>query len=390
MGTLFFFPWLRLNREITVGNFSLVRYSRGESPAGPGTEEQAIIDDVLNPYLEGPGEPITHATLLGSNKRGLFDELNDEERMEAFVFSELLSLAGIAHREYFSQLGQYCNRDHFRLIGQKFDRPGGSLFTLRRRDGATRQFWPKGDYEVYKPEHVLLTTLAKLDEPLLESLLSAQGLPIWTDLYESILNFNLANTDSAAITEHTEVVLLVSAFERLLKCDHGKEDELADKFSQVLVPSSEIAPNTCARLSVGQTLDRFRKSGSVRDMWIRDFFRLRGNMAHGKITPRSPQVWLTPVHLLLGSYVFPLLVKTMLQQEKIYQMGENDQFDIDVFEPLASEDLFNSNHKIGDEYFWNKVIDEKKGERRVKNAIKFWESIMPDENPDSSSLPKGT
>lgn len=185
-----------------------------------------------------------------------------------------------------------------------------------------------------------------------------------------------------AITEHTELVLLVSAFERLLKCDHGKEDELANKFSQMLVPSSEIAPNACARLAVGQTLDRFRKSGSVRDMWIRDFFRLRGNMAHGKITSPSPQVWLTPVHLLLGSYVFPLLVKTMLQQEKIYQMGENDQFDIDVFEPLASEDLFNSNHKRGDEYVWNKVIDEKRREQRVKNAVKYWESLqgtIPDE-----------
>ncbi len=234
MSALFFFPWLRLKREIMVGNFSLVRYSRGESPAGPGTAEQAIIDGVLKPYLEGPDQPITHATLLRSNKRGLFDELNDEERTGAFVFSELLSLSGIAQREYFRQVGQYCNRDHFRLIGQ----------------------------------------------------------------------------------------------------------------------------------------------------WIRDFFRLRGNMAHGKITSRSPQVWLTPVHLLLGSYVFPLLVKIMLQQEKIYQMGENDQFDIDVFEPLASEELFNSNHKRGDEYVWNKVIDEKRREQRVKNAVKYWESIqgtIPDE-----------
>jgi hypothetical protein len=71
-------------------------------------------------------------------------------------------------------------------------------------------------------------------------------------------------------------------------------------------------------------------------------------------------------------------------------MGENDQFDMDVFEPLASEDLINSNHKTGDEYVWNKVIDEKRGEQRVKNAIKFWESTMTDENPDSSQLPKGT
>lgn len=190
MSALFFFPWLRLNKEIMVGNFSLVRYSRGKSPAGPGTAEQAIIDGVLKPYLEGPGQPITHATLLRSNKLGLFDELNDEERAGAFVFSELLSLSGIAKRQYFRQLGQYCNRDHFRLIGQKFDRPGGSYFTLRRRDGVTHQFWPEGDYAVHGPEHVLpITTLAKLDEPLLESLLNAQELPIWTDLYES--NFKL-------------------------------------------------------------------------------------------------------------------------------------------------------------------------------------------------------
>jgi hypothetical protein len=46
MSEIFFFPWLRLNNEIMVGNFSLVPYSRRESPAGPGTTEQAIIDDV--------------------------------------------------------------------------------------------------------------------------------------------------------------------------------------------------------------------------------------------------------------------------------------------------------------------------------------------------------
>jgi hypothetical protein len=160
-----------------------------------------------------------------------------------------------------------------------------------------------------------------------------------------------------------------------MTCEGGKEDELAAQFSRIFVPSSEITPDSCARLAAGQTLERFRKSRTVRDIWIRDFFRLRGNMAHGKITSRSPQAWLTRAHLLLGSYVFPLLVKTMLQQEKIYRMGENDQFHIDVFEQLACEDLFNSNLQRGDEYAWNKVIAEKRRKQRIENAVKHWESI---------------
>lgn len=378
MSALFFFPWTRLNEDITVGGFSLVRYSRGNLPLGSGTEEQEMIDDVLKPYLEGPGQPIIQATLLRTNKRRLFEELNDEERADVFIFAELLSLSGLSQRTFFQQIGGYWNRDHFRLIGQKFDRSSGSCITIRRRDGMTQQFWSEDEYVFHKPEHVLLDTLIKLDKPFLESLLKAQELSIWTDVYESILNYNLANTDSAAVTEHTEVVLMVSAFERVLKCDHGKEDDLANKFSKVFAPSNEIALDSCAWLATDQMRDRFRKSGYVRDMWIRDFFRLRGNMAHGKVTSRSPQVWPPPVHLLLGSFAFPLLLKAILQQNKIYELSQNDQFWIDTFESLACANIFNSNHKRGDEYAWNIIIEKKRRECRINSAVKWFEDHFPD------------
>ena len=45
-------------------------------------------------------------------------------------------------------------------------------------------------------------------------------------------------------------------------------------------------------------------------------------------------------HLLLGSYIFPLLVKCKLSRAGLYTLTDRDQDDIDVFERLACVELF--------------------------------------------------
>jgi len=47
MGTLAFFPWLRLNGCVTLEGMQLVPFRRGSEPAGPGTELQRVVDAVL-------------------------------------------------------------------------------------------------------------------------------------------------------------------------------------------------------------------------------------------------------------------------------------------------------------------------------------------------------
>jgi hypothetical protein len=275
----------------------------------------------------------------------------------------------------------YCNRDNFRIVVQAFDDPhGGVAITTRRRDGSTTGYWPEENYHVLQPEHVALHSVVHIDEHLLKALLRAQEAKTWEHFWDSIINFNLANTDSSDITLQVEVVLFNGAFERLLDCNRGKEDELAERFANMLRPTNGLAPSTCARLSDQDIVNRFRHSSTVRNMWIRDFFRLRGALAHGKLASRHRPVWSLRDHLLLASFAFPLLLKASLAEESLYSLSEDDLFQIDLFEPLACEEHLVPvpNPHNSHAHPWDQVIERMSRERLHKRIAaeleKLWQS----------------
>jgi len=308
---LAFFPWLTIEEELTVGGFTLVPYIKGESPGGSGKDTHEVIDGILSPYLQQKDQPVDSATLLLMDNKALLADLEEDERSDAFLFSELLSLTGLSGRKYFSW-GGYCNRDNFRLIIQSG--LGGAFISARRRDGAARQLWPESDYRVLKPEHVSLNSPIKMDRSFLGALVNATNKPRWENIYEGIINYNLANTDSFLITQEMEVVLLVSAYERLLDCNRGNEDELVEKFCQSFKLTSPIDPRTVPRCSSPQTIKRLNKSSSVQEMWMRDFFCLRGNSAHGKITVRSSSSLVGTRAFIIGKLCIPLVGKSQLAE----------------------------------------------------------------------------
>jgi hypothetical protein len=361
---LAFFPWLRLKEPLTVGEFTLTPYERGKKPAGKGTSPQNTLDAVTEPYLELATRPIRYATLLQFGKDDLTRDLNDQERSVAFIFSDIVAVSGLSCRQYFRGGGfSYWNRDNFQLIIQKFDDPhGGASHLTRRRDGSGFHYVTRDAYRVQKPMHVSLSETAQIDEPLLQALLHARRLKTWGQLSESIFSFNLASTDRHDMGEHVEHVLLSGALERLLNCNRGKEDELAERFTQMLSPSSPMPLGSCSRFAAPELITRFKKSSCVCDAWIRDFFHVRGDLAHGKVTPLYPSVWSLPNHLLLASVVYPPLLKKVLSGEGAYTFSEEDRFQIDLFEPLACEEhfVFATPPEEPLDYPWNRVIDAEK------------------------------
>lgn len=358
MGMLAFLPWVQVAEPQDIAEFGLVPFRRGLAPAGRGTAEQAIFDGLLAPYHSG-GAPIAQATLIRNGGGDLTRELSDEERGALFVFSELLSASGLSEREFFGLGLSYQNRDNFRLVIQGFSGDArGAAITTRRRDGSTMNYWPEGSYRVQKPDHIPLHGRTALDLELFNLLLAYRESNDWEAVYEAILGFNLANTDSSDISEHIEAVLLVGAFERLFDCHHGKEDELAERFSATVVPTAIKGPRTTG--ASPETLKRFAKSKSVRDMWIRDFFRLRGNLAHGKVESKYQPAWGLRNHLLLGSFVFPLALKLRLHAAGAYELTERDQEAIDIFEEQLLHDHFAPVGDLDDPraYPWNRVRKE--------------------------------
>jgi hypothetical protein len=136
----------------------------------------------------------------------------------------------------------------------------------------------------------------------------------------------------------------------------GNHNDLANAFIAALVPRVDIARDDCARLRAHPK--KYSKSPTVREVWIRDLFSLRGDLAHGKVGPEYPSIWSLHEHLLLAAYVFPFVMKVQLERAGFYTLTDRDRDGIEAFEHLAcAENLF---ARVGDPdenwFQWNEVV----------------------------------
>ena len=163
--------------------------------------------------------------------------------------------------------------------------------------------------------------------------------------------------------------MMISAFEKLLNCNSGKEDELVKMFLEFLKPNKDFKIDSSNRIMTS----KYNKSGkSLREIWLRDFYQLRSDYAHGRRISGRPRIWNPDEHLLIGSYCFPLLLKSFLANRDYYVLAEEDNDDIEVFERRAESNIFN---KItnSDTWPWNelkvKYIFEEKMPKMLGEAI---------------------
>lgn len=374
MSTLSFFPWLQIQAATELGPYRLVPYERGKQPFGSQGNLQESIDDVLQPYRVRGEVPVARATIIHTRDREITADLTDEEINALFVFSELLALCALSKRKFFSVgMFQYCNRETLRLYVQRFTGAKGVSVTNRRRDGTTLSYITGDAYRVHKPSFVAAPPQIQFDELLLNALLTAQGRlrTRWTHYYESIVNFNLANTDSDTIPLHVEVVFTLAAFERLLGfVADGKR--LTKEFVTLLLPEEEIRPLDHARFSTIEIPGLERDC--VREFWIRDFFEVRGRLAHGIMNAHKGSVWTIHDHLLLSSYVYPLLLKCRLAKTNYYCLTDEDQLHIDAFERLACEEHCVPRKRNEDpeedseKHPWQRIMSEAAW-RRISNKV---------------------
>jgi hypothetical protein len=360
MNTLAFFPWFSIAEPKTFGQFDLIPYDRDRKPGGVGPQLQSVVDAITRPYVYQGDYPIRTAALLKVGDGEVTRHLSEDDVSTAFAFAELLACAGLAGREFFSVAGiLYSNRDAFRLSIQHFQRTDGpTTVVTRRRDGSTKTLYDDAVYRVHKPKYVECSDA--IDEPLLEALLSAQAKledGRWAEIYEAVFSFNLANTDGDLFSKEMEVVLTISAFERLAGTASGRERDLALAIKDLLIPVADPSLSDCTKLSNAQLQRALRKGQAVREIWIRDMFRLRGHLAHGRTASNYPSIRSINEHLLLASYAFPLVLKRRLTNEGLYSLTKNDNFSVFAFEKLAATDMAVRTEE-GQTHPWQRTISD--------------------------------
>jgi hypothetical protein len=115
---------------------------------------------------------------------------------------------------------------------------------------------------------------------------------------------------------------------------------------------------------------------------VRDFFRLRGDHAHGKIAPQYRSLWTLREHLLLVSFAFPLVVKARLVLEGDYTWTDQDVATVDSFERLVCMKHFevrdNDEEEEDDDEAsspWPRVLNRAETRRRIESWLASREAL---------------
>lgn len=201
----------------------------------------------------------------------------------------------------------------------------------------------------------------------------------------AINSFNLANSDSDSILPQTEIVHSCSAFQEILDADSNSYD-IAKKFSKAFVPC-QVTPMSYCKRKIVQKDGVKKEYHLIRFYWMKEFYGVRGDYAHGKQkSRRNHLVWDIDEHLFLAAIAFPLLVKLLLNRECKYALSDEDTARLNVLEKLAGTLAFlkpPSNQRNREEDFhWNRLLAEEyqaqykvREEAAIRDGVKLLEKI---------------
>jgi hypothetical protein len=390
MSMLLFMPWCPIDKVYEVGEITILPFTRHKAINGLDEAAQCKINAIMATYRGIDGKPIQKASLIRYRGKSPIEELTDDEIEIVQDFAVIACFAGLANREYFNNIGRYCNSDCFSLYIQKFEKADSTTLTVRRREGRTLSNWALDNITITIPIHCHTIQKVSLDSALLKALWDHRAQlnnDDWGRWQNAISCFNQANTDSDNIRHQVEWVLLCSAFEHILGAKSEAKD-VAGKFAEALVPSRELLAKDAVRLS-GQ-----QKNGgkSLRYEWMREFYRIRGDFAHGKMVSQQPATWNPLEHLVLATLAFPLLVKSLLSKASKYKLTDYDQAQLDSFEEFAdTSDCLKppSNRKGSLDSHWKRLLDARRwniASQRALNQAK--ESLTPDQQGDLEKKPE--
>lgn len=336
MPTLQFMPWCPIDRTYSAGEITLIRFRQDEAIAELDEPTVKVAWTISSSYRDIEGRPVRNAALVRYEARPLLADLTDQELEITRDCLAIACFCGLANREYFNPLGPYCNADCFNLYGQKFKNNLEFIaVATRRREGRTYDARPLAGIVFSVPAHVAPIPKVSLDAELLKSLVAFRQEQLdgkWPRWQNAIACYNGANTDNDVVRYQVEWGLMAAAFEHLLEAKSDYED-VAQKFTEVVAPSAPLLARDAKRRAEGwRDPDR-----PMRYEWMKEFYRIRGDFAHGRLRTRQPGVWEPLEHLVLAAVAFPLVVRCLLKKERKYELSRPDLAELEAFEKLADE-----------------------------------------------------
>jgi hypothetical protein len=370
-----FIPWCPLEQEYEVGEISLVPFDRTARNEQFNLPELRRVLSILGSYRDLKGQPTRLLTLVKYRDTPIFADISSDDFQIARELVELTCFSAISNRTYLS-FGEYCNASNFIFYGQRFaldsEDSGYAAITSRRRDGQRSDLRSFSNTVFSIPVQASRNEPVAIDEQFLQSLVAFRKTGdsrVWSSWQNAIECFNLANTDADNISYQVEWTLLCGAFERILEAD-SKAVDVANKFSQVFRPLIPLAISQATRKS-----DRWKAPNNPLSFeWMREFYSVRGDFAHGKLRTGQPLAWHPKEHLLLATIAFPLVAKCLLALAGKYSLTRNAQAEINAFECLADSPFLTEppDSKGSMDSWWVRCLQDAKREDRVQRAVEYW------------------
>lgn len=372
---LAFMPWCRIDRAYEESGIAILPFERHAPIDGLDDAGHCRVNTILAAYKTIEGRSVDRAALVRFVNKALLADLNEEETATLHEFVTLACFCGLANREYFNSLGSYCNSDCFSLYFQKFDKADFTAITTRRLEGQKLSVWPIDNIAITIPVHCHTVREVKLDETLLKALTCHREKSHdedWAKWQNALTCFNQANTDSDNIRHQVEWVLLCSAVEHILGAK-GEAKDVAPKFAEAMTPSEPLLTRDASRRS-----KRWDDSGqALRYEWMREFYRIRGDFAHGKLSTQQPAAWNPLEHLVLATISFPLVVRCLLKKVACYELTDDDRAQIEAFERFADTADFlrpPSGQKNSLDSHWSRLCSDRRSSLVRQRVIKEIES----------------
>jgi len=367
MGTLQILPWCSIGKTYKLGDLALVRVAGRERIAGVTEENEQLIRRFLASYRTLDGDVVDPCAIAAFRSDDPVHDLSADEIQESAELIQLATFASLSARRFFRT--PYSNATCFMRYVQRFSDDRGIAIHSRRRDGGTLdgRMLPKTVFGI--PVQAAAVQEVVIDEVLFNALISFRGSvnpSEWTRWQNAIDCFNFANTDDSNIPLHVEWVMTAAAFQRLASAA-SDADAVASAFEAAIQPEkSTLVGNANFR-----TLSAAAAARNLRFAWAREFYELRGEYAHGRLTTNRQHAWEPFEHLLISAIAFPLLVKSLLSKASVYEFTDDDRAQVDAFESLLDSDFLKPppNQQNSWDSVWSRLQSKQHGNRRLREIV---------------------
>lgn len=358
MGSLAFFPWLKVTEAVSVGAHSLLLYSPGAPfPDGAHSEiDVRTTERILRQYKIRRQESVSPVNLLLRDGRPLAFEMTASERKEAYEFSRHLAIAGLAARSFVGSPWGFAASGHFQLVVQPFALPfTGSVAYQNRIKGGYSVVTTSVDlHEWHLPSHLVQPVNASLDIALLQGLQSPHDPndEDWQHVDASLTQFLLANSGSADVPFDVETHATYAAIERVCDADQSIKD-CVGKVLRLLALAHRHPCAHSIRSSLGVLTEQ------IDDLvagFLLALYMARGALAHGKPVLNT-KGWPELELQVAGAFMFPLLLKARLAELGAYRLTIRDAADVAGLGVVLATRPFAERKSGADKNRWEQSIE---------------------------------